>query len=264
MFTRRNTIKGLAYLGFANTIRAQVSEDEQLSLEELLNMPSLTEVQGSEPGISETISVPASDIGKASQPTRELDEKKSAKDVALRMLEISLDHAGKVARDKNSEQVLEYLGLFGFTDVNTAYCACGVSYAASRAFCDLNPTVAYTPERFGNYPARLKVFKQRMQEVRRYYFMPSPLVRVIKADAQARGTWVPRTDKPEPGWLIIFSWNGRTPNHIGIIEGGDSDFVHTVEYNTSVVVAGDQRNGGVVARKKRDRDDKILGYVKLY
>ena len=94
--------------------------------------------------------------------------------------------------------------------------------------------------------------------------MPSPLVRVIKADAQARGTWVPRTVKPEPGWLIIFSWNGTTPNHIGIVERGESDFVHTVEYNTAVVVAGDQRNGGVVARKQRERDNKILGYVKLY
>ena len=67
-----------------------------------------------------------------------------------------------------------------------------------------------------------------------------------------RGQW--HTSGPRPGDLVFFKFPGNSNpvNHVGIVEhvepGGT---LLTLEGNTAGTNAGDQRNGGMVARKRR-------------
>jgi hypothetical protein len=197
-----------------------------------------------------------------------VEPKKNAGDLAERMLEISLGFARKdhVSRANTPAQVTEILNLCDFglklgSDY-VPYCAAGVSYAACRAFCDIKKAEEYD-DKYSN--ARTDKFKSKMTTVYKHYFFPSALVRVIKADAIKRKTWVDASVAPKRGWLIVFSWNGGTyGNHIGLVTKTaekDDKVVETVEYNTTVGVGGSQGNGGAVAERTRKRDKTILGYV---
>jgi hypothetical protein len=55
-------------------------------------------------------------------------------------------------------------------------------------------------------------------------------------------------ERPQPGDLAIFDWDGGLPDHVGIVVRVAGDVLHTVEGNTSV---GNDTNGGEVMRRKR-------------
>lgn len=76
-----------------------------------------------------------------------------------------------------------------------------------------------------------------------------------------RGRW--RTSAPAPGDLVFFKFKGNNNrvNHVGLIEGVErAGTLITIEGNTAGTNAGDQRNGGMVARKRRLSN--IVGYAR--
>jgi hypothetical protein len=265
MITRRKALKTLSLFSIAHPLRLRAANDWDRPLADLLNMPSLKEEQGGDESIAEPLEMDLTAVQKASVPERKLEDKKEAKDIAMRMLEISKKFADEeINRNKDEAQVREYLGLFGksYEDATLPFCASGVSYAACRAFCELDPSINYSHSAAWD-SQRMVTFKKYMQEVREYYFFPSPGVAVIRADAIHRKTWVGASETPKKGWLVIYSWHGTGPNHIGIVDDASETALHTVEYNTAVM-HGDQRNGGVVARKERKRDGTVMGFVRMY
>jgi len=67
-----------------------------------------------------------------------------------------------------------------------------------------------------------------------------------------RGQWHARD--PQPGDLVFFKFAGNSNpvNHVGFVEGIDAaGTLITIEGNTTGDNTGDQRNGGMVARKRR-------------
>jgi hypothetical protein len=68
-------------------------------------------------------------------------------------------------------------------------------------------------------------------------------------------TWLASTDSPLPGDLVEFDMGGPKPvNHIGIVERRLPDGrLVCIEGNTGGRGPGGERNGGMVARKIRDR-----------
>lgn len=62
------------------------------------------------------------------------------------------------------------------------------------------------------------------------------------------GTWLDRSAKPQPGDIIFFS-NGKRACHVGVVEERlGTDYVRTIEGNTST---SSNDNGGAVMRRKR-------------
>lgn len=77
---------------------------------------------------------------------------------------------------------------------------------------------------------------------------------------KARGQWHDGTAGIQPGDVLYFDFPGE-PNrvsHVGLALSSWKSGVDTVEFNTSGTVNGDQRNGRVVARKRRT--SSIVGY----
>jgi hypothetical protein len=129
-----------------------------------------------------------------------------------------------------------------------------LSHTLCRAFCELSG--------LEHSDAQIRAVIPTVTE---YYFFPSPRVRDIVDAAVKAKKWVSRSKgKPQPGWPVAFTWSqSRTPNHVGLVLGTEGDYIKTVEYNTSVTREGSQRDGGVIARRLRNDDRSILGYVKL-
>jgi hypothetical protein len=184
------------------------------------------------------------------------------------MVKISVAYADKgVSRtyqkkstDKKGHVVDNFLKLFGLNlryDSGTyvPFCAAGLSFAACEAYCQINPEVSYNPDKWQSLQSILT-------DINKYYFKPSPAVRVIKKSAEDRGQWVkPAGVTPKEGWPVVFSWKkDGTPNHIGLVRHLDGKTLHTVEYNTS---STNDSNGGKVAVRERNIDF-VLGYVDTY
>jgi hypothetical protein len=78
---------------------------------------------------------------------------------------------------------------------------------------------------------------------------------------RARGQW--HTSNPQPGDLVFFKFpgNNNPVNHIGIVEGVEpGGTLVVIEGNTAGTASGDQRNGGMVARKRRMSN--IVGFAR--
>ena len=77
---------------------------------------------------------------------------------------------------------------------------------------------------------------------------------------KAKGQWHDGTKGIQPGDVLYFDFPGE-PNrvsHVGLALSSWKSGVDTVEFNTSGTAAGNQRNGRVVARKRRTAS--IVGY----
>jgi hypothetical protein len=113
---------------------------------------------------------------------------------------------------------------------NAQFCYMGLSWVfAHEAALDIFPEGAYTP-------SGVSAFK-------------------------SMGRWTPGISGVRRGDVVFFDFPGA-PNrvsHVGIVESVNGDgSVNTIEFNTSGTAAGDQRNGRVVARKRRKA--YIVGY----
>jgi peptidoglycan hydrolase-like protein with peptidoglycan-binding domain len=75
--------------------------------------------------------------------------------------------------------------------------------------------------------------------------------------------FLPASATPKPGDLVEYDMGGPPPvNHVGIVERalGDGRIV-VIEGNTAGTGPGNQRNGGIVARKTRGRQ-KVVNFVR--
>ena len=189
------------------------------------------------------------------------------KDAKLLFTQFILAAAGReadagVSRATNKARVTEYLELFGldFADssgIPYAFCAAGLGWAACEGYCEMDPKTA-----FGEPPTT--VFRGVASAIKSFYFLPHPSCIKMVDDAKARGNWIrDLTTPPLPGWIVFYNWaGGAAAEHVGIVETASATTLRTVEFNTSVVVHGDQRNGGVVARKNRDSARRfVIGYI---
>lgn len=167
-----------------------------------------------------------------------------------------------VSRSTNRARVTEYLKLLGFNfldehGIPTRFCAAGVTWATCKAYCDANG-IAYTPA------TELATLHGVLGDIDRLYFKPSAGCQVIMNDARARGTFMPATQTPLPGYLVFYNWEGGThAEHIGLVEGADTSMLRTVEFNTTVSSGPNQGDGGAVSRKSRPLKF-VLGYAKTY
>jgi hypothetical protein len=76
-----------------------------------------------------------------------------------------------------------------------------------------------------------------------------------------RGQW--HTRSPQPGDLVFFKFPGNSNpvNHVGIVEAVEpAGTLITIEGNTAGTAVGDQRNGGMVARKRRMAN--VVGFAR--
>ena len=183
-----------------------------------------------------------------------------AEKVALRMLSLAASYAETGAgREDTPKLVSSFLALFGLPlklgeGMMVPYCGAGVSYAATRSYLEIEAETE--PDK----PIDTEALRAALPKVRDLLFAPSPVIAVMKADAQKRGSWVGTQEvTPKPGWLIVFSRPGTGNHHVGIIESFQNDQITTIEFNTATET---QRNGAV-ARRKRDLKYAI-GYIKTY
>ena len=167
------------------------------------------------------------------------------------------------SRTTTPAQIAEFLQLFYLdlkdsNGVYVPYCAAGVSFCALMAFAQ----AAGKP-----LPPKQRLAPLRMlaADIDRYYFYPTVSCRDMMNIAEGRRRWISRKAQPavipKPGWIVLFDWErGANPSHCGIVQNATDSKVFTVEFNTSVTAAGNQRNGGVVASKERAYD-YIVGFV---
>jgi hypothetical protein len=168
----------------------------------------------------------------------------------------------RVSRATDKARVTEYLNLFGldFADsagIPYAFCAAGLGFAACEGYCKMDPA-----KPFGDPPT--SVFRTITPIINEFYFLPHPSCIKMVERAKAKGNWVRDTAvSPLPGWLVFYNWaGGASAEHVGIVETASSTTLRTIEFNTSIVVNGNQRNGGVVARKNRDDARRfVIGYI---
>ena len=91
-------------------------------------------------------------------------------------------------------------------------------------------------------------------------FKALPYVPSAQNLLRARGL---NTDTPQLGDVIIFDWNNDGfEEHIGFYLGIDGDKVVTIEGNTSPDNKGNQSNGGMVCKKRRNLR-QIEGFYKV-
>lgn len=126
---------------------------------------------------------------------------------------------------------------------------CGVNYQGSP-WCAAFVTTGLTKAGVWNFT----------KDEGRFRYCPS-----VVNWAKQNGLWRDRSEKPQPGWLILFA-NEGTACHIGFVEKRiDSSKVQTIEGNTSV---SSNDNGGSVMRRTRKYGSVgsswyILGFVAI-
>jgi len=170
-----------------------------------------------------------------------------------------------VSRATNKTRVTEYLNLFGldFADaagIPYAFCAAGLGWVACEGYCQMDPTID-----FADPPT--SVFRKVVPTINQFYFLPHPSCARMVEQAKVRANWVGDVSNPPlPGWLVFYNWSGgEDAQHVGIVEAASASTLRTIEFNTSIVVGGSQRNGGVVARKIRDQARRfVIGYIATY
>lgn len=203
---------------------------------------------------------------------------KNAKKFALTMLDYALEYADRnppVSRRNTPEQIRKIVSLFFPPNLKDPFCAMGIAWVASKAYCDIGPQrISYS------HTNEAKTFKNVLPLINRYYFPPSASCFAMQQEAMKRlpsqrGSWMARgKGLPKRGFLVLFDWKNKKgerkrdgiPDHVGIVRGVDArnpDTLYTVEFNTSTT-QGNQSNGGAVAKKVRSIRRDVIGFIRTY
>jgi hypothetical protein len=167
------------------------------------------------------------------------------------------DYLGK-SRENAHDLIDSFLSMFGSAfEVGgqvVPFCAAGLSWVATTVYADQS----HNPEK------KNRNLQQFLLEVRQRHFYPTPSVVNMKLVASIEGKWVPRVSAtgvhaPRKGWLVIFNWDGKRPDHVGIIDSVEAGWLNTVEFNTS---DQDNRNGGTIAKRRRQINHTVEGYIR--
>lgn len=167
-------------------------------------------------------------------------------------------------RRENKEAIAELLQLFdlpfAINNRPVPFCAAGVSYVAAMVY-------AKSAARRQRRQAFISSPHTYLPELDNSHFYPTPSVNDMFLVAQGKRKWIFSSTGlvPEPGWLVVFSWSGNVPNHVGIVTGTQSGSITTIEFNTSVsrISTALEREGGYVASRVRSYPSRqILGFIK--
>lgn len=167
-------------------------------------------------------------------------------------------------REKNEGEITKFLNLFDlpFKDKNGnpfAYCAAGVSYAAALVYA----------KSYLQGKSDLASLRSCLGDIDFHHFYATPSVMDMKYVAMGKRRWLSHSDAvrrgvtPEIGWLVIYNWDGDArSDHVGLVERVSGGDLHSIEFNTSLTIAGSQSNGGAVARRVRPYDSRIDGFIR--
>lgn len=195
---------------------------------------------------------------------------KEGKLVALTMLDLALKFARKnptITRQSNPRQIRKFTSLWGYKDETPPYCAMGLAFVASMAYCTLPPARITYSER-----SETKTLKDVLPLITKYYFTPDPSCRNMMAEAKKKGAsqtggWVAKGKKrPKPGWAVLFDWDRNgVPDHVGLVKavtGRRGNSLSTVEFNTCIKSAG-KKKCGAVAEQVRPMSS-VIGFIRTY
>jgi CHAP domain len=134
------------------------------------------------------------------------------------------------------------------------FCAAGLSWVATTLYAEQ----AQVGDRKNHS------LQPYLLEVRQRHFYPTPSVVNMQTVASIEGKWVARTSAtgtraPRKGWLVVYNWDGKRPDHVGIIDSVEPGWLNTVEFNTS---DKDNRNGGAIAMRHREINHTVEGYIR--
>jgi hypothetical protein len=215
----------------------------------------------------ETVRVDPRAISELSDPDRRAVFNPRDADFPATLVSVASEFLG-FDRVENEDEITEFLALFDlpFKDAKTEkyipYCAAGLTYAASLAY-----------RRFWKgkqASASVVTLRESMPELDRYHFFPTPSVRSMYHVAVGKSRWLEATNvkkrpSPKPGYVVIYSFATKpataAPNHCGIIESVEDGFLNTIEFNTTNGLEGDQRNGGMVTRRRRAYNKYVRGFI---
>jgi len=155
--------------------------------------------------------------------------------------------------------IAQFLALFNLPMKDAhgplAFCAAGISFCALTAYAkSVKPSTAIDSA----------TMRKLCPDLEHYYFYPTVSCVDMYHIAAGKRRWVDHKSSPatlpQPGWIVLFDWAKRgSPDHCGLVDFATTKELLTVEFNTSVG-EGSQRNGGVVAAKKRTYDF-VYGYI---
>lgn len=179
------------------------------------------------------------------------------------LLAASADYLN-MTRSANEDDISRMLALFDLpfkweNGKSVPFCAAGVSYVAAMVYA----------RQAGARSFSSAVLRNHLGDIDRHHFYPSPSVQDMLYVAMGKRRWLSRATalkhdtRPKPGWLVIFDWDADgVPDHVGLVEDAIADKLKTIEFNTAATIAGNQVNGGAIARRERDYDRRILGFVR--
>lgn len=209
--------------------------------------------QGDPQMIAETIRIDPLAIMRTSSPTRATFQPRIM-NFGQRLLTTAQRYLN-YSRTSNPTDIERMLRLydFGLRDASGTYipyCAAGVSWCAAAA---------YREEQGGELTT--STAKPLLADIDYHHFYPSPSVRDMYHVALGKRRWRAANTTPRPGWLVVYQF-GRPANHVGIVERATATELTTIEFNTTQPTgAGDQRNGGVIARRTRPRNTSVMGFI---
>jgi hypothetical protein len=161
---------------------------------------------------------------------------------------------------QNARDLIDsFLTMFGSSFENhgkpVPFCAAGLSWVATTVYAN----------QAGISDRKDRLLQPYLLEVRQRHFYPTPSVANMKTVAEIEGKWVARTpatgvNVPRTGWLVVYSWEGKRPDHVGIIDSVEPGYLNTVEFNTS---DKDDRDGGAIAMRRREINQTVLGYIRI-
>ncbi|MFM0125613.1 CHAP domain-containing protein [Paraburkholderia sp. RL18-101-BIB-B] len=174
---------------------------------------------------------------------------------------------GRNRRD-NPDSIAALLNLFDLPPALNSrpvpFCAVGVSYVAAMVYAK---AVALRASKDGTKADPSKTLHNYLAELEHSHFLPTPSVNDMFLVAQGKHRWVSSADVPRPkaGWLVVYSWKGGAPDHVGIVKSAGADSIETIEFNTSPShkTTAAEREGGYVASRTRAYPSKFVkGFIR--
>jgi hypothetical protein len=160
------------------------------------------------------------------------------------------------SRDTQPDAIKTMLELFelSFCDEHgkfVPFCASGLAYIVALGYCKY----------WKRTDTKLSTLRSALADIEHHHFFPSPSVRHMLNVADAKNRWKPKTamNLPDPGWIVIYDF-GKGADHVGLVLNANASGLETFECNTSGVINGNQRNGGVITIKNR-KYTNVRGYI---
>lgn len=203
--------------------------------------------------------------------------KVDSKTLALATLNLAKQYAGmhvSRAEPPAPTPVKSFLKLYGLPfsyggSSFVPYCAAGVGFTAARAHRRLSWPVDHPTDPVNADSEDPIALRDSLPDVTRDFAKTHPSTIFMMNAAKERkypngqSYWVPRGQRPQQGWLVLFNWKGgKMSQHIAIVDSFNAaaNKVNTLEFNTSDT---NPSNGGKVVAKTRPVRF-VVGYIRTY